>query len=216
MRHCGIFWFISRIWYFTHKGVYLRKRCCCLVAKLCLTLATAWTVAHQGPLSIGFPRQEYWSRLPFLQGIFLIQGLDPCLLYWQADSLALSHLRSPKKRWWYLYFIKKKKLFFKLCQLRLFYSKTHIGKWFNYLLITRVSTANKICWIFCHKCSFLGMKMSFFIGWTWDSGIWATTETWTEARRFLGTITWWRPRVLFQGTPDFLPCLLESLFFHVW
>ena len=27
--------------------------------------ATPWTVAHQAPLSIGFPRQEYWSGLPF-------------------------------------------------------------------------------------------------------------------------------------------------------
>ena len=26
---------------------------------------TAWTVALQAPLSLGFPRQEYWSRLPF-------------------------------------------------------------------------------------------------------------------------------------------------------
>ena len=26
---------------------------------------TQWTVAHQAPLSIGFPRQEYWSGLPF-------------------------------------------------------------------------------------------------------------------------------------------------------
>ena len=25
-----------------------------------------WTVAHQAPLSMGFPRQEYWSELPFL------------------------------------------------------------------------------------------------------------------------------------------------------
>ena len=24
-----------------------------------------WTVAHQAPLSMGFPRQEYWSRFPF-------------------------------------------------------------------------------------------------------------------------------------------------------
>ena len=23
-----------------------------------------WTVAHQAPLSMGFPRQEYWSGLP--------------------------------------------------------------------------------------------------------------------------------------------------------
>ena len=27
--------------------------------------ATPWTVAHQGPLSMGFSRQEYWSGLPF-------------------------------------------------------------------------------------------------------------------------------------------------------
>ena len=26
---------------------------------------TAWTVARQAPLSLGFPRQEYWSGLPF-------------------------------------------------------------------------------------------------------------------------------------------------------
>ena len=29
--------------------------------KLCPTLATSRTVAHQAPLSIGFLRQEYWS-----------------------------------------------------------------------------------------------------------------------------------------------------------
>ena len=27
--------------------------------------ATLWTAAHQAPLSMEFPRQEYWSRLPF-------------------------------------------------------------------------------------------------------------------------------------------------------
>ena len=27
--------------------------------------ATLWTVARQTPLSMGFSRQEYWSRLPF-------------------------------------------------------------------------------------------------------------------------------------------------------
>ena len=36
-----------------------------LVAKSCLTLATPWTVARQAPLSVGFPRQEYWIGLPF-------------------------------------------------------------------------------------------------------------------------------------------------------
>ena len=32
-----------------------------LVTQSCLTLVTPWTVAHQGPLSFGFSRQEYWS-----------------------------------------------------------------------------------------------------------------------------------------------------------
>ena len=27
-------------------------------------LVTLWTVAHQAPLCLGFPRQEYWSGLP--------------------------------------------------------------------------------------------------------------------------------------------------------
>ena len=36
-----------------------------LVTKLCLTLATPGTVAHQALLSMGFPRQEYWSALLF-------------------------------------------------------------------------------------------------------------------------------------------------------
>ena len=35
-----------------------------LIANLCATLATPWTVACQAPLSMGFSRQEYWSVLP--------------------------------------------------------------------------------------------------------------------------------------------------------
>ena len=36
-----------------------------LVAKLCPTLATPWTVACHAPLSMAFSRREYWSGLPF-------------------------------------------------------------------------------------------------------------------------------------------------------
>ena len=36
-----------------------------LVAKSCSTLVTPWTVAHKAPLSMGSPRQEYWSGLLF-------------------------------------------------------------------------------------------------------------------------------------------------------
>ena len=42
-----------------------RKKGGGLVTKLCLTLVTPWTVAHQTPRSMGFSRQEYWSGLPF-------------------------------------------------------------------------------------------------------------------------------------------------------
>ena len=57
---------------------------------------TLQTVAHQAPLSTGFPRQEYWSGLPFpSQGIFPTPELNLCLTHWQANSLPLSHLGSP-------------------------------------------------------------------------------------------------------------------------
>ena len=50
-------------------------------------------VAHQVPLPMEFSRQEYWVGCHFLlQGIFPIQGLNPCLLHllnWQTDSLPL-------------------------------------------------------------------------------------------------------------------------------
>jgi len=36
-----------------------------LFAKLCQTLTSPWTIAHQAPLSVGFSSQEYWSGLPF-------------------------------------------------------------------------------------------------------------------------------------------------------
>ena len=68
--------------------------------------ATPWTVARQAPLSMGLSRQEYWSGLPRpLQGMFLTQESNPCLLYllhWQGDSLPLvppgKPLPSPTKQ----------------------------------------------------------------------------------------------------------------------
>ena len=40
------------------------------VAQSSSNLLTPWTAAHQGPLSIGFSRQEYWSgvAIPFSRG----------------------------------------------------------------------------------------------------------------------------------------------------
>ena len=45
------------------------------------SFVTPWTVACQAPLSMGFPRQEYWSELPFPSpGDLPDQGLNPGLL----------------------------------------------------------------------------------------------------------------------------------------
>ena len=55
--------------YFTRGG---------LVAKLCLTLVTPWTVACQVPLSMEFSRREYWSGLPFPSSGELNLGLLHC------------------------------------------------------------------------------------------------------------------------------------------
>ena len=56
--------------------------------KLCLTLATPWTIARQAPLSMGFSRQEYWSGLPFPSPRDLPDsGIEPRSPALQADSL---------------------------------------------------------------------------------------------------------------------------------
>ena len=62
--------------------------CCYLVAKSSLTLATLWTAAHQDPLSLGFPKQEYWGGFPFPSpGHFPNPGIEPRSPALQADSL---------------------------------------------------------------------------------------------------------------------------------
>ena len=49
-----------------------------LVTKLCPTLATPWTIAHQAALSLGFPRQDYWSGLPLPSpGVLPNPGIEP-------------------------------------------------------------------------------------------------------------------------------------------
>ena len=56
-----------------------------------LSRVTPWTRGYQTPLSMGFPRQEYWSGLPFPSpgdlpdgGIEPASPVPPAL---QADSL---------------------------------------------------------------------------------------------------------------------------------
>ena len=82
-------------------GARIRPACRCWLSSILShsvvsDFATPWqTVAHQAPLSMGFSRQEYWSRChALLQGIFSTQGLNLCLLHWQADFSPLSYLGS--------------------------------------------------------------------------------------------------------------------------
>ena len=51
--------------------------------------ATPRIVAHQAPLSMGFPRQEYWSGMPFSSpGDLPDPGIKPGLLHWQVVFFA--------------------------------------------------------------------------------------------------------------------------------
>ena len=73
-------------------------------------IATLWTVTRQAPLSMGFPRQQYWSGVPFpapgqntgvgslslLQGIFPTPGSNPGLLHCRQILYQLIHKGSPQ------------------------------------------------------------------------------------------------------------------------
>ena len=68
-------------------------------AQSCPTLCDPMDcVAHQAPLTMGFPRQEYWNGLPFPPpGIFPTQGLNPGLLSlcttWEAHCLMIAFVK---------------------------------------------------------------------------------------------------------------------------
>ena len=51
---------------------------CCLVTKSCPTLCNSMDYSPRAPLSMGFPRQEYWSGLPFPSpGNLPNSGIEP-------------------------------------------------------------------------------------------------------------------------------------------
>ena len=64
----------------------------CLVTPVQL-FVTPWTMVHQIPLSMGFPRQEYWSGLSFPSpGDLPNPWIEPMS---SVDSLLLSHQEIP-------------------------------------------------------------------------------------------------------------------------
>jgi len=63
--------------------------CACVLSRFSHVrlFATTWTAACQAPLSVGFSRHEYWSRLPFPSpGDLPDPGIEPTSLL----SLALA------------------------------------------------------------------------------------------------------------------------------
>ena len=73
--------------------IYTHFACVTTQSLSCVQLfATPWTVGCQTPLSMGFPRQEYWSGLPFHPpGDLPNPGIELTSAALQADSLPLSH-----------------------------------------------------------------------------------------------------------------------------
>ena len=85
------------------KNIYLVSNCvldcccCCLDTKSCSTLCYLMDCSWPGSsVHWDSPGKNTGVGCHFLlQGIFPTQGSNPHLLYWQADSLPLSHLGSP-------------------------------------------------------------------------------------------------------------------------
>ena len=81
----------------THPSIYLPIYHLSLCAlRRVQVFAVPWTVACQTPLSMEFPRQQYWSGLPFLpSGDLPNSGIEPRSPALQANDLPLSRLGSP-------------------------------------------------------------------------------------------------------------------------
>ena len=69
----------------------MHRACVCVLSGVRL-FATPWTVVCQAPLSMGFPRQEYWRGLPFpAPGDPPNPGIEPVSLVSLAGRLILCH-----------------------------------------------------------------------------------------------------------------------------
>ena len=67
------------------------------------SFVTPWTIACQAPLSMGFPRQEYWSRLPFpFSGDLPDPEIKPASPALAGEFFTTEPLRKPLKNGWKL------------------------------------------------------------------------------------------------------------------
>ena len=71
-----------------------------VVADSVLFFGAPWTGAHQVPLSMGLPRQEHWSGLPFSSpGDQPNPGMEPVPPALYADSLPAEPPRRPMNQY---------------------------------------------------------------------------------------------------------------------
>ena len=99
-------WVLPESWHFPGTHSFYRRgsdpseihpsiTCACMLSHVWL-FATPWALACQAPLSMEFPRQEYWSGFPFrASGHLPDPGIEPVFPALQTDSLPLSHWGSP-------------------------------------------------------------------------------------------------------------------------
>ena len=72
---------------------------CAELLQLCLTLCNPMDCSLPGSFVHGILQPRIWEWVAILQGIFLTQGLNLCLLgllHWQAGSLPRVPLGKPK------------------------------------------------------------------------------------------------------------------------
>ena len=97
---CGVKGIHIHCWWKCNFVQPLWKAGCAVLSEYLVIrfFATPWTAAHQAPQSMGFPRQQYWSRLPFSSPGELpnpgIESRSPTL---QADSLPSEPPGKPSK-----------------------------------------------------------------------------------------------------------------------
>ena len=92
--HLCLFPFLPSFYLFSLRVESLEGLCVHVQSfQSCWLLATLWTIAHQAPQSMGFPRRDYWSGLPCPpQGDLPNPGIKQRLLQ-------LLHCRQNLHRW---------------------------------------------------------------------------------------------------------------------
>ena len=102
------------------------------------SFTTPWTIAHQTPPSMGFPRQEYWSGLPFPSPEDLLDpGMEPVSPALALVSIPLSHQGKSTNE------LHNFKLLVK-CKVSFFYNATEVLSSYN--LFNKETTRTNCFW----------------------------------------------------------------------